>query len=56
MKGSFDTQRGHDSVAKILVSLKKHRNIMGVCFHFNPRCGIWAVHSSWDLLHAVAGV
>lgn len=22
MKGSFDTQRGHDSVAKILVSLK----------------------------------
>jgi hypothetical protein len=30
----------HVDVVRILVSLKKHRNIMGICvFSFNPRCG-----------------
>jgi hypothetical protein len=42
----------------ILVSFKKHRNIVRICFHFNPRCGAarlpQAVHRSYDLPHALA--
>jgi hypothetical protein len=26
----------------------KHRNIMEICFNFNPRCGIWACFTAGD--------
>jgi hypothetical protein len=46
----------------VLVSSKKsHRHILRMCFHFNPRCGLWgclrlSTAADCDLPHALAGV
>ena len=38
---------------------EKHRNIVRICFHFNPSCGIWrcfrlSTAADYDLPHALA--
>ena len=40
---------------------EKHRKILVMCFHFNPRCGIWgwfrlSTAADYDLPRALAGV
>jgi hypothetical protein len=45
---------------EVLVSLKKHRNIMKICFHFNYRYIIWGYFrlftaADYDWPHALAG-
>ena len=53
--------KAHSENSGTLISVKKkHRNIIRMCFCFNPRCGdmglLQNVWSSYDLLPALAGI